>query len=69
MVPENTPSLGPQKVIGNSLGGREVLKAKLSEEKHEAKLEFPGRWGGVNQKTFNIAWGRRVEGSDQNSVI
>jgi len=32
--------------------GRGVLKAKLLEEKYEAKLEFPGGCGGAKQKTF-----------------
>ena len=29
-----------------------VFKAKLLEEKYEAKLEFPGGWGGAKWKTF-----------------
>ena len=42
----------PRKVIGNSLGGGgEVLKAKLLEEKHEAKLEYPGGEGVQNKKS------------------
>ena len=31
--------------------GRGVLQAKLLEETYEAKLEFPGGWGGAKQKT------------------
>ena len=34
--------------------GREILKAKLLEEKYEAKLEFPGGWGVQNKKS---SWG------------
>ena len=30
--------------------GRGVVKAKLLEEKYEAKLEFPGGWGGYAKK-------------------
>ena len=37
----------PQRVTGNSEGGREgVLKAKIFKGKHEPKLEFPEGWGG-----------------------
>ena len=35
------------------LGGGGVLKVKILEAKYEAKLEFPGGEGGVqNKKTF-----------------
>ena len=36
------------------LGGREVLKAKLLEEKYEAKLEFPGGGKGTNTKKLSV---------------
>ena len=32
--------------------GRGVLKVKILEAKYEAKLEFPGRTGVQNKKTF-----------------
>ena len=34
--------------------GRGVLKVKIFEAKHEAKLEFPGETGGAKQK--NLPW-------------
>ena len=34
------------------LGGRGLIKAKLYEEKYEAKREFPGSEGGAKRKTF-----------------
>ena len=38
------------------LRGRGLLKAKLLEEKYEAKLKFPRGWGGVKQKPLK-GWG------------
>ena len=48
----------PWKVIGNSLGGGGVLKAKFLEEMYENKLEFPGggRRGGAFNKKY-LPWG------------
>ena len=33
-----------------SVGGGGVLKAKVLEGKNEAKLRFPGEWGGAKRK-------------------
>ena len=50
----------PYSPLGRSLEiprGREVLKAKLLEEKHEAKLEFPGGERVQNKKpSVQGAW-------------
>ena len=43
VVPESIYT--PPKVIGKSWGRGGVLKAKLLEEKYDAKLEFPGGVG------------------------
>ena len=51
MVPEiihTTPMEGHWKIPR----GRGDLKAKLLEGQYEAKLEFPGGYGGAKQKTF-----------------
>ena len=36
--------------------GRGVLKAKLLEEKYEAKLEFPGGWGAKQKPSVGRVW-------------
>ena len=52
MVPQSIHTL-PTEGHWKFLGGGGVLKAKLLEEKCEAKLEFPGG-GGCKTKTFHV---------------
>ena len=57
VVPEIVHTLGMEghwKFLG---GVGECLKAKLLEEKYEAKLEFPGGLRGCKTK-INLPWGR-----------
>ena len=63
MVPENIhtpPTEGHWKFPEGRVGGGGGLKAKLLEEKYDAKLEFPGGWGG-GCKTKNLSWGVEQE--------
>ena len=47
------PPHGRSPEIPRGRGGGGGLKAKISEAKYEAKLEFPGGEGGAIQNTFH----------------
>ena len=53
VVPESIQSYSPYKRLLKIPRGRGISKAKLLEEKYEAKLEYPGGGVGAKQKTFN----------------
>ena len=53
----HTPAMeGHWNFLGGGGGGGGFLKAKLLEEKYEAKMEFPGGEGVQNKKSRGRVW-------------